>query len=237
MRIGAPGGLDILLDIVVCPSDDSKRFPTHGGDRMGPRAVAKWLARAAAHVAATPVLLVHALKVPVLGKDRALEGSTQLLALLPGVSGQYIRRAFLAWTVAECHPSATICFGTILSKTAIRIGENAYIGPFCSLGSVTVENDVLVATGVHILSGARMHGTAELGRPIRAQPRELAHVTIGAGSWIGAGTVVMADIGRDSVVGAGAVVTKPLADAVVAAGVPAKVIRARQTDSNGEPGA
>src|SRR3954452_25453728 len=116
---------------------------------MGPRAVAKWLARAVANPAALPLLVIHALKVPALGKDRSLEGSTQLLALLPGLLGEYVRRAFLAWTIAECHPCATICFGTVLSKTAARIGPNVYVGPYCSLGSVTLERDVLVATACH----------------------------------------------------------------------------------------
>jgi acetyltransferase-like isoleucine patch superfamily enzyme len=86
---------------------------------------------------------------------------------------------------------------------------------------------VLVATGVHILSGARMHGTAEVGRPIREQAGEFTHLTIGEGSWIGAGAVVMADVGKDAVIGAGAVVTKPVPDAVVAVGVPARVIQSR----------
>lgn len=197
---------------------------------MSPRDLLKGFARLLANLAAVPFLLMHVLKVPVLGKDRALEGSSQLLALLPGLSGQYVRRAFLAWTIAECHPSATICFGTILSKTATRIGANAYVGPYCSLGSVTVERDVLVATGVHVLSGARMHGTADPDRPIREQPGEFVHVTLGAGCWIGAGAVVMADVGRDSIVGAGAVVAQPVPAGVVAAGVPARVLRARFGD-------
>jgi acetyltransferase-like isoleucine patch superfamily enzyme len=90
-----------------------------------------------------------------------------------------------------------------------------------------IERDVLVATGVHILSGARLHGTGDLARPIREQAGVVGHVSIGAGSWIGAGAVVMADVGRDAVVGAGAVVTRPIPPAVVAVGVPAKVIRTR----------
>lgn len=194
---------------------------------MGIRTIAKWAARAAANAAAMPLLLVHAIKVPILGKDRALEGSTQLLALIPGLSGQYIRRAFLAWAIAECHPAATISFGTILSKTATRIGANVYIGPYCSLGSVTIERDALIATGVHLLSGGRMHGTDDPSRPIREQPGEFIHITLGAGCWIGAGAVVLADVGRNSIVGAGAVVTRPVPEAVVAAGVPARTIRQR----------
>ena len=37
----------------------------------------------------------------------------------------------------------------------------------------------------------------------------------------------MADVGRDSVVGAGAVVTRSVPDRVVAAGVPARVVKRR----------
>ena len=52
-------------------------------------------------------------------------------------------------------------------------------------------------------------------------------VRIGPGSWIGSATVVLADIGADTVVGAGSVVTRPLPDRVIAAGVPARIIRQR----------
>jgi acetyltransferase-like isoleucine patch superfamily enzyme len=40
----------------------------------------------------------------------------------------------------------------------------------------------------------------------------------------------MADVGCGTVVGAGAVVVKPLPDEVIAAGVPARVIRSRRGD-------
>jgi len=52
-------------------------------------------------------------------------------------------------------------------------------------------------------------------------------VRIGAGAWIGSAAIVMADVGSDTVVGAGAVVTKPLPDGVMAAGVPARALRSR----------
>ena len=65
--------------------------------------------------------------------------------------------------------------------------------------------------------------------PIRDQAHHRTRVRIGQGAWIGSAAVVMADVGRNSVVGAGAVVTKPLPDDVVAAGVPARVVRTRTT--------
>lgn len=194
---------------------------------MGPRELLKRLARAAAHVAAVPFLIAHAAKVPLVGKDRALESSTQLLSLVPGMCGQYLRRAFLAWTIGECHPTAVIGFGTFFSKTAARIGAAVYVGPFCSLGSVTVERDAMIATGTHVLSGGRLHGTVDPDRPMRDQEGEVTHVTIGAGAWVGAGAIVLADVGRDAIVAAGAVVVKPVAPGDVVAGVPARAVRSR----------
>jgi acetyltransferase-like isoleucine patch superfamily enzyme len=80
---------------------------------------------------------------------------------------------------------------------------------------------------VHITSGRHTHGTGEASVPIRDQEGTATIVRVGAGSWIGSAAVVMADVGKNSVVGAGAVVTSPIPDNVVAAGVPAKVIKSR----------
>ena len=66
-----------------------------------------------------------------------------------------------------------------------------------------------------------------MARPIREQERPKTLVTVGAGAWIGSAAVVMADVGHDSVVGAGSVVTRPVPPLVMAAGVPARVIRER----------
>ena len=195
---------------------------------MNGRELLKRTARLAANVAALPFLIVHATKVPLVGKDRALESSTQMLSLFPGTCGQYLRRAFLARTIGECHPTAVIGFGTFFSKTAARLGPNVYVGPFCSLGSVTIERDVMIATGTHVLSGGRLHGTTDPNIPMRDQVGQVTHVTIGAGAWVGAGGIILADVGRDAIVAAGAVVTRPVAAHDVVAGIPAKVIRSRE---------
>lgn len=200
---------------------------------MTPRAIAKWLARMIANLAALPFLLIHAIKVPLMGADRALSGSTQTISLLPGITGEYIRRAFLAWTIQACHPSATICFGTIFSKSKTWIGENVYIGSHCNLGSCRIDRDTLIASSVHIPSGAHMHGTEDLSKPIREQQGTWTTVNIGSNCWIGSTAVVMADIGKDSIIAAGAVVTKPVPEGMIAGGVPAKIIKSRRDqDSN-----
>jgi maltose O-acetyltransferase len=58
-------------------------------------------------------------------------------------------------------------------------------------------------------------------------PGEIAPVVIGANVWLGSRVIVLkgVKIGDNTVVAAGSVVTKSLPSNVIAAGVPAKVIR------------
>jgi virginiamycin A acetyltransferase len=191
------------------------------------RELLKRVARLVATVLILPELVSFWLRAAVFGKDRALEGSSQTLALLPGTAGQYLRRAFLARTIEECHPSATIGFGVLFSKVGARVEANVYIGPRCHIGLAHIGRDALLAAGVHVTSGSRNHGYTDLAVPIREQEGLLTTVRIGAGAWIGSNAVVMADVGRDAIVGAGAVVSKPIPERVVAAGVPAKALRER----------
>jgi acetyltransferase-like isoleucine patch superfamily enzyme len=199
------------------------------------REALKLFAHALATIAVSPALLSYSVRKHVLGADRAIEGSTQALAWLPGLPGVYMRRAFLTWTLAGCERSASVHFGTIFSQADARLDANVYVGPNCHLGLVHLERDVLLAAGVHVPSGAKTHGTTDLARPIREQEAARTLVRIGEGSWIGSAAIVLADVGRHSVIGAGSVVTKPIPDFVVAAGVPARVIRSRTAEPGGEP--
>jgi acetyltransferase-like isoleucine patch superfamily enzyme len=188
----------------------------------------KAIARGLATVAVTPALVSYALRRPMLGRDRALEGSSQALALVPGLIGDYLRRAFLSRVLARCAGSATVQFGTLFSQAGAQIDERVYVGPRCHLGLVHLERDVLLAAGVHVPSGGATHGIDDPDTPIRDQPGLRELVRIGEGSWVGSGAIVMADVGRHCVIGAGSVVTRPIPEYSIAAGVPATVIRNRR---------
>jgi acetyltransferase-like isoleucine patch superfamily enzyme len=191
------------------------------------RTAVKAVLNAVAMFLALPSLLYYAMVRPIIGADRALEDVSQLTAFIPGLLGQYMRRAVMRVLLSECSAEAVIGFGAILSSTQARLGNRVYIGPYCTIGAATIGDDVLVAAGVHIPSGPRTHGTADLGTPIREQEGDLRRVTIGRGTWIGNAAVIMADVGADCIIGAGAVVVKPIPAASVAVGVPARVVRAR----------
>jgi acetyltransferase-like isoleucine patch superfamily enzyme len=197
--------------------------------RMSARTLGKSLLFALATLVVTPALISYYVRQAFIGRDRALEGSSQALALVPGIPGQYMRRAFLARVLSYCDRSVTVEFGTIFSRAGARLDANAYVGAYCHLGLVHIERDALIAAAVHIPSGPATHGVDDLSKPIREQPGKQAVVRIGAGAWIGSASVVLADVGRDTIVGAGSVVSRPLPERVMAAGTPARVIRHRDT--------
>jgi len=192
------------------------------------REAAKSIARGLAALAVLPLLASYAVKRAILGPNRALEGSSQTLAMIPGLAGDYLRRAFLGRVLARCASSSTIQFGTLFSQAGARIDEGVYVGPRCHLGLVHLEKGVLLAAGVHVPSGRATHNIDDADQPIREQGGSRTLVTIGEGTWVGSAAVVMADVGGHCVIGAGSVVTKPIPDYSIAAGVPAKVIRSRR---------
>lgn len=202
------------------------------------REMAKAAARGLATILVLPTLLSFAMRRWLLGADRALEGSSQALGLVPGVVGDYLRRAFLARVLNRCAPTATIQFGTLFSQAGARIDENVYVGPRCHVGLVHLERDVLLAAGVHVPSGAATHGTTDPSRAIRDQPGARTLVRIGEGTWVGSAAIVMADVGRHCVIGAGSVVTQPIPDYSVAVGSPARVVKTRTgaAGTSGTPG-
>jgi acetyltransferase-like isoleucine patch superfamily enzyme len=191
------------------------------------REALKAIAHVIATIAVAPSVVSFHVRALIIGRDRALEGSTQAWALVPGIVGQYLRRAFLCRTLTTCARSATIEFGALFSSASATIGNRAYVGPRCHLGWAIIEDEVLLAAGVHVPSGARTHGIEDLGVPIVDQRRVKTPVRIGRGAWVGSAAIVMADVGRDSVIAAGAVVTKPIPDRTIAGGVPARVLRHR----------
>ena len=172
-------------------------------------------------------LYVSFLVRSVLFGEQAFRTSSQQLSLVPGFLGDYLRAEFYRLTLAGCGHEVQICFGTLFSSRRATIGDHVYIGTHCMIGNVDIGRDVLLGSNVHLLSGQSQHGIAALDRPIRLQERRVDRIRIGEDTWIGNGAIVMADVGRKSVVGAGSVLVSDVPDFSIAAGNPARVIRSR----------
>jgi acetyltransferase-like isoleucine patch superfamily enzyme len=88
--------------------------------------------------------------------------------------------------------------------------------------SIDIGADCIFAQSAILLDGN--HRFRDLDRPILEQGYDLAPVTIGPGALISSKCTVLADVGERAVVGANAVVTRPVPAFTLAAGVPARPI-------------
>jgi acetyltransferase-like isoleucine patch superfamily enzyme len=166
----------------------------------------------------------------LLGKAKAFPGWSQAFSLIPGLVGVYLRRAFYRLVFPRCSSDACLSFGTVFSHATAEIGERVYVGLSCCLGDVTLENDVLLGSNVSIINGGKQHGIERLDIPVREQPGEWPRISIGEDTWIGDRSLVLANVGKHCVIGAGSVVTKPIPDYAIAVGVPARVVRFRTAE-------
>lgn len=191
------------------------------------KAFLKGLVELLAAILVLPSFLLYRLGCLLLGPERAFPGWSQVYSLLPGLTGVYLRRAFYRLVLPRCGAGACLSFGTVFSHPTAEVGRNVYVGLFCCLGDVTLEDDVLLGSHVSVMNGSGQHGIERLDVPIREQPGVWPRITIGRDSWIGDRAAVLADVGAHCVIGAGAVVTQPVPDYAIAVGVPARVVRYR----------
>lgn len=108
-----------------------------------------------------------------------------------------------------------------------KIGKNVFINfdcVFLDLGGITIEDNVLIAPKVSLLSE---------GHPVASNERQSlvpGHIHIKKNAWIGAGATILpgVTIGENAVVAAGAVVSKDVPANTVVGGIPAKIIKTIQ---------
>jgi maltose O-acetyltransferase len=145
------------------------------------------------------------------GHDEAAERDRLLRELLGGVGEGVVVR-----------PPLRVDYGA-----HITIGAGTFVNFDCvmlDVAPITIGAHCQIAPRVQLLTATH---PVDPG-PRRAGWESGAPITLGDNVWLGGGVVVCPGvaIGTDTVVGAGAVVTRDLPAGVVAAGVPARVLRA-----------
>lgn len=115
-----------------------------------------------------------------------------------------------------------------ITDPVVSIGDRCLIGRGSGIVghlSITIGDDVW--TGHHVYITDQNHGYDDPELPISRQVQPERPVSIGSGSWLGYGTVVLpgAQIGRNVVIGANSVVSGVIPDYSIAVGAPAKVIK------------
>ena len=113
-------------------------------------------------------------------------------------------------------------------ETVVRIGDRCLIGRGTAIvGHLAIDIGDDVYTGMNVYITDQNHGYEDLNLPIGVQTPSEKPVTIGPGSWIGSGAVILpgARIGAHVVVGANSVVRGEIPDYSVVVGVPGRVVR------------
>jgi galactoside O-acetyltransferase len=118
------------------------------------------------------------------------------------------------------------------SKSPISIGNRTCINSNVTIdsadgGEIVIGDDVLI--GPNVILRASDHNYQNKEIPINQQGHSGGKIIIQDDVWIAANVVIVSNVtvGRGAVIGAGSVVTKNVPEYVLAAGVPAKVIKAR----------
>ena|SRR5437868_3551554 len=106
----------------------------------------------------------------------------------------------------------------------IQIGKNVFINHACSfldMGGITIEDEVLLGPKVNLITENHPFDPANR-RALICKP-----IVIKRKAWIGAAATILpgVTIGENSIIAAGAVVTKDVPDNTIVGGVPAKIIK------------
>jgi acetyltransferase-like isoleucine patch superfamily enzyme len=115
-------------------------------------------------------------------------------------------------------------------RNTMTIGDNTWIGQQCffhSAGGIQIGQRVGIGPGVRILTSVHQEEGREV--PVLFSDLRFAPVLVEDDCDLGIGSILLpgVTVGRGSIVGAGAVVSKDVAPYSVVAGVPAKLIRMR----------
>jgi acetyltransferase-like isoleucine patch superfamily enzyme len=114
----------------------------------------------------------------------------------------------------------------------IRVGRNVFINQCCTIydmGGVDISDRVMIGPNVNIITTGHPLAPSQRRAYVEAKP-----ITIEKNVWVATGATIVGGVivGENSVVAAGAVVTKDVPPNSLVAGVPAKVIRSLDENPN-----
>lgn len=182
----------------------------------------KKIFRIASVLCTLPLILPTKIETKISRGEAVFSFCAHLLGVVPGIVGNYLRRAYYCHTLLFCSSSMDINFGSFFSHKDAEIGENVCIGAYTIIGSAIIEKNTLIASRVSIMSGKAQHIyiNDELTREVN-----LTKVRIGEHTWIGEGALIMSDVGDRCIISAGSVVYNRIPDDIVVYASPGKKIK------------
>ena len=140
----------------------------------------------------------------------------------------FISSKLFSYCIDSCGKGVIINKGVVFSPS-ITIGNNVIINEGCRIRrGVKIGDDVLVAPNVNFLTENHIYENSSVN--INLQGVEFSEINIGSNVWIGTNVIILpgSKVEKNSIIGAGAIVTKSFGPNSVIAGNPAKLIKLRK---------
>lgn len=158
-------------------------------------------------------------------RDESYDTKKLLIQMNNSSNPAEIRDLLSQITRSEIHDSVAVFTPLYINYGKhTKIGKNVFINfdcVFLDLGGITIEDNVLIAPKVSLLSE---------GHPVSPAERQTlvpGPIHLKKGAWIGAGATILpgVTVGENAIVAAGAVVSKDVPDNTVVGGIPAKLLK------------
>ncbi len=183
--------------------------------------------------------LCHSAGLIFKGRHCRISHRSQITVGRTLILGDYVEINALSKHGVRIGDNVSIQKNTIIECTGVirDLGEGLVIGNNTGIaqgafiqvrGKVVIGNDVIFGPNVSIFS--ETHNFDDPNVPIHLQGETRKGVTIEDGAWIGTRAVILdgVTVGRNSIVAAGAVVTKDVPPGSIVGGVPARVLKQRK---------
>jgi acetyltransferase-like isoleucine patch superfamily enzyme len=165
------------------------------------------------------------------GRIQRAIGLTERLNRIPFAERDAIREAWSELTGTAVDATFSL-IPPVYSEhgLSIRVGRNVFINQGCTLndiGGIEIGDDVMIGPRVSLITSGHPLDPSQRRKQIVAAP-----IVIQRNVWLGAGAMVLqgVTVGEDSVVAAGAVVTRDVPPGTLVAGVPAEVLGPTSAD-------
>ena len=121
------------------------------------------------------MIILTWLEALLFGKDQEVifGACREFLSLCPSIIGTYLRKAFYWAVCTDVSPDVHFLFGSSLAHRQNIIRAGVVLGAYTIIGYADIEENVLMAARVSIISGKYQHG-----RPDQRTAQQLSLIHI-----------------------------------------------------------
>jgi len=159
--------------------------------------------------------------------DEVFRTFSELLSLIPYLPGIIVRREFYRFALESCGENLVVAFGAVFLHRGVRIGNNVLVGRYCIVHHCDIGDYSMTGEHSVLNHGGHYHHSDRTDIPMALQGGVIEPIAIAEDCIVNSNTVVMASVARGSIVGAGAVVTRPVEEYSIVVGNPARLLRKR----------